>query len=54
MSKQEIEKASEEIHRKILKAITQIKIYECTMCGAYLAEEEYKQFEGVCKKHWDY
>lgn len=47
-------KELKEISKKITKAFERVEIKECTMCGAYLSGDEYKQFEGVCKKHWDY
>jgi hypothetical protein len=39
---------------KITKAIEKVVIHQCSMCGAFLGDKEFKQFEGVCKKHWDY
>ncbi len=40
--------------QKVLDAFNKVEIHECSMCGAFLTGDEYKQFEGVCKKHWDY
>ena len=43
-----------ELPKRVLDALGKVVICECSMCGAFLGEGEYKQFEGVCKKHWDY
>jgi hypothetical protein len=43
-----------EISEKILKAFSKIVIHQCTMCGAFLTDQEFKDGEGVCLKHWDY
>lgn len=37
-----------------MEALSKVVIMTCTMCGAFITDDEYKQFEGVCKKHWDY
>ena len=44
----------EKLPPKILEVFNQVKIHECTMCGSFIGDQEWKQFEGVCKKHWDY
>lgn len=50
----EKKKELKEISKKLNKAFSKLVIHQCTMCGAFLGKEEFKQFEGVCKKHWDY
>ena len=42
------------LSKQVKEAFGKVVIRECSMCGAFLGGEEYKQFEGVCKKHWDY
>lgn len=45
----ELEKTSE----KLKDLFSRVVIYQCTMCGGFLSEEEFEQYEGVCSKHWD-
>lgn len=49
-TKKELKVAS----KKLGKVFGKIVIQECSMCGAFIPDSEFKQFEGVCKKHWDY
>jgi hypothetical protein len=46
-------KVSKTDKEKIKKIFSKIKIYTCSMCGSFLTEKEWKEFEGVCMKHWD-
>ena len=50
----EQELTKKEISKRIAKVFSKVEIRECEMCGAFISSEEYKQFEKVCKKHWDY
>ena len=42
-----------EISKKVANIFSKVAIKECTICGKFLSEKEYSQFEGVCKTHWD-
>ena len=42
-----------EITEKIKRMFNGLEIFTCTMCGGFLSSNEYKQSEGVCRKHWD-
>lgn len=50
----ETKKELKEVSKRLKRIFKKLVIKQCTMCGAFLSETEFKQFEGVCKKHWDY
>lgn len=45
---------SQRLPKKVLDAFNKLVIHKCSMCEAFLGHSEWKQFEGVCKRHWDY
>lgn len=47
-------KSLKELSKKVLQKFGKIEIYECEMCGAFLTADDYKQYERICAKHWDY
>ena len=43
----------EKLPEHVLDAFGKVIIHECSICGSFIGDKEWKEFEGVCSKHWD-
>lgn len=44
---------SQKVSEKIKKAFNKIVIKECTICGSFITDTQFKDGEGACAKCWD-